>query len=202
VSLLPIAANSWSGQVLSRSSSRVRSPGNSTDAVALRSQTALTGSDQPRTIRQREQGRPRVHSGTYCVLSGPCFVIRASRPALARPERRASESDGLGAEAAARAAPWGRLETVQKLLTRGLAGGLAQAGVRQADRQVRQARARDQRVLADRPDRLGLISARVIAGRRRAIHPFPRRRCARTRISSPCVQMGRHTEKYCAGKGQ
>ena len=38
------------------------------------------------------------------MLSGPCFVFRASRPALARPERRASESDGLGAEAAARAA--------------------------------------------------------------------------------------------------
>jgi len=45
-------------------------------------------------------------------------AFRASRPALAWPERRASESDGLGAEAAARAAPWGRLETVQKVLTR------------------------------------------------------------------------------------
>jgi hypothetical protein len=45
-------------------------------------------------------------------------AFRASRPALARPERRASESDGLGAEAAARAALWGRLEYVQKVLTR------------------------------------------------------------------------------------
>jgi hypothetical protein len=50
VSLLPIAANSWSGQVLSRSSSRVRPPGSSTGVVVLRSQTALTGSVRPRTI--------------------------------------------------------------------------------------------------------------------------------------------------------
>ncbi len=118
MSLLPIAANSWSGQVLSRSSSRVRSPGNSTDAVALRSQTALTGSDQPRTIRQREQGRPRVHSGTYCVLSGPCFVIRASRPALARPERERQRERRPGRRGGGASGPAGRLETVQKVLTR------------------------------------------------------------------------------------
>jgi len=46
------------------------------------------------------------------------FAFRASRPALARPERSGSESDGLGAEAAARAALWSRLETVQKVFTR------------------------------------------------------------------------------------
>ena len=46
--------------------------------------------------------------------------FRASRPALARQERSASESDGQGAESAARAAPWGRLEAVQKVLTRAL----------------------------------------------------------------------------------
>ena len=45
-------------------------------------------------------------------------ACRASRPALARPEWSASESDGQGAVAAARAAPRGRLETVQKVLTR------------------------------------------------------------------------------------
>lgn len=44
VSLLPIAATSKPGQVLSRPTSRVRSPGRFTDAVVLRSQTDLTGS--------------------------------------------------------------------------------------------------------------------------------------------------------------
>jgi hypothetical protein len=48
VSMPPIAADSGTvGQVPSRPSSRVRSPGRSTAAVALRSQTALTGSGRP-----------------------------------------------------------------------------------------------------------------------------------------------------------
>ena len=58
VSLLPIAAIPLAGQVLSRSSSCVRSPGRFTEAVALRSQTALTGSAWPWTIPQREHGHP------------------------------------------------------------------------------------------------------------------------------------------------
>ena len=37
-------------------------------------------------------------------------------------------SDGLGAVAAARAAPWGRLETVQKVLTRGSRQDLGSSG--------------------------------------------------------------------------
>jgi hypothetical protein len=61
VSLLPIATISWSGQVESRLSSRVRSPGSSTDAVVLRSPTALTGSDRPRTILAAGAGTPRLH---------------------------------------------------------------------------------------------------------------------------------------------
>jgi hypothetical protein len=46
-------------------------------------------------------------------------AFRASRPALARPERRASESDGLGAEAAARAARRAALKPYRKLITSG-----------------------------------------------------------------------------------
>ena len=48
------------------------------------------------------------------MSSGSHFVFRASRPALARPERSASGSDGQGAEAAARAARPDRLEAVKK----------------------------------------------------------------------------------------
>jgi hypothetical protein len=55
---LPI---SWSGQVRSRSSLRVRSPGSSADAVVLRSQTALTGSVRPRTIPAAGAGTSRLH---------------------------------------------------------------------------------------------------------------------------------------------
>jgi hypothetical protein len=60
-SVLPIAANSRTGQVPSRPSSRVRSPGSSPGAVALRSQTALTGSARPRTIPAAGAGTIRVH---------------------------------------------------------------------------------------------------------------------------------------------
>jgi len=37
---------------------------------------------------------------TRLIAAPRYFAFRVSRPALARPERRASESDGLGAEAA------------------------------------------------------------------------------------------------------
>jgi hypothetical protein len=47
---------------------------------------------------------------TRLIAAPRYFAFRASRPALARPEWSGSESDGLGAEAAARAAPWGRLD--------------------------------------------------------------------------------------------
>ncbi len=112
--MLPIVATSLAGQVLSRSSSRVRSPGGSTDAVALRSQTALTGSDRPRTIRQREQGRPRAQM--------KLAVGRAARaPSFAPADRRwpglsgsASGSEGQGAEAAARAARRAALKPYRK----------------------------------------------------------------------------------------
>ena len=143
VSLVPIAAVSWSGQVPSRSSSRVRSPGSSTGAVALRSQTALTGSDRPRTIRQREQGRPAGTRETCYVLSGPCFVFRASRPALVRPEREPWRERRPGRRGGGASGPAGRLETVQKVLTRGSPtrvscparsrpGGTSHAGTRAA----------------------------------------------------------------------
>ena len=60
VSLLPIAAISLDGQVQSRPSSCVRSPGRFADAVVLRPQTDLTGPARPWTISQREQGhRPQ-----------------------------------------------------------------------------------------------------------------------------------------------
>src|SRR6185369_817884 len=44
----------------------------------------------------------------------PVLVFRASRPALARPERSVSESDGQGAEAAARAARRAALKPYRK----------------------------------------------------------------------------------------
>ena len=115
VSLLPIAANSWTGQVLSRPSSRVRSPGSLTGAVALRSQTALTGSDRPRTIRQREQGRPAATDETCCRSSGPGFMLFA--PADRRWRRRSgsgSGSEGERAVAAARAARRAALKPYRK----------------------------------------------------------------------------------------
>ena len=66
------------------------------------------------------------------------------------PGRRGSGSvsDGRGAEAAARAAPGGRLETIQKVLTRGPRPGprpvRAPSAPRQGSREARQVRARGQ----------------------------------------------------------
>jgi hypothetical protein len=121
--MLPIAANSGTvGQVQSRLSSRVRSPGRFTDAVALRSQTALTGSARPGQYRQREHGHPLPPTDPECLLyvnGGPgifCFA-----PAARRWRRRsgsASGSVGERAVAAGASGPAGRLETVQKVLTR------------------------------------------------------------------------------------
>ena len=89
VSLLPIAAISWSGQVLSRSSSRVHSPGISTGAGVLPPQTALTGSAGHRTIPAAEAGTPtpsRLNPGDCCTSGGPgSYALRASRPASAPP---------------------------------------------------------------------------------------------------------------------
>jgi hypothetical protein len=109
VPMLPIAAISVAGQVQSRSSSRVRALCSSTGAVALRPQTALTGSDRPWTIPQREHGHPAVEllEKMRLVNSGPtasCF----SRQTPRRWRRRsgsASGSEGVRAESA------GRLET-------------------------------------------------------------------------------------------
>jgi hypothetical protein len=50
--------------------------------------------------------------------SGGFHALRASRPALARPERRASESNGLGAVAAARAARRAALTMVTETIYR------------------------------------------------------------------------------------
>jgi hypothetical protein len=78
----------------------------------------------------RREGSPcqiRRGSVTSPGFSGPAFAFRASRPG-ARGQLRGS---GAGArlrrpESAARAAPWGRLETVQEVLT-GIGGTLCQA---------------------------------------------------------------------------
>ena len=103
VSLLPIAAISWSGQVLSRPSSRVRSPGSSTDAVALRSQTALTGSARPRTIPAAGAGTPTGTDETCCRSSGPVSCFSRQPPGVGAAVAGAS----AGAEACA---PWRRRE--------------------------------------------------------------------------------------------
>ena len=59
VPMLPIAASPKPGQVQSRAASRVRSPGSSTDVVALPAQPTLTGSGSALgEFRQREHGRP------------------------------------------------------------------------------------------------------------------------------------------------
>ena len=105
VPMLPIAAATLAGQVQSRPSSRVRSPGNLTGAIGLRPQTALTGSARSRTIPQREQGRRLATDETpvtSCMPGGlPGSYLRASRPALAP----AVAGAPAGAEACA---PWRR----------------------------------------------------------------------------------------------
>jgi hypothetical protein len=121
--MLPIAAISGTlGQVQSRPSSRVRSPGSLTDAVVLRSQTGLTGSARPRTISQRGHGhysrrlKPDVTAvrrrwpGVSCLSRQPTGV-GAAVAERQRERRRARRGGGAGG-------PAGRLETVQKVLTR------------------------------------------------------------------------------------
>jgi hypothetical protein len=118
--MLPIAAISLAGQVLSRPSSRVHSPGTFHGRGCPAATDGLDEFCSALDNRAAGAWTPAVEPCDCCrsmaARKSPAF--RASRPALARPERRASDSDGLGAEAAARAAPWGRLETVQKVLTR------------------------------------------------------------------------------------
>ena len=111
MSLLPIAANIRARQVLSRSSSRVRSPGSLTGAVVLRSQTALTGSDRPGTIPAAGAGTPppaRVKLAVYQAARLPAF--RASRPALARPERERQRERRPGRRGGGACGPAGRLD--------------------------------------------------------------------------------------------
>ena len=113
-SMLPIAANSWSGQVRSRPSSRVRSPGSSTGAVVLRSQTALTGSARPWTIRSGSRDAPQW-TGELRRSSGPGLLAFA--PADRRWRRRsgsASGSEGVRAVSAARAARRAALKPYRK----------------------------------------------------------------------------------------
>jgi hypothetical protein len=50
-----------------------------TGAVALRPQTALTGSDRPWTIPQREHGRPRLASSWNCCLLIAARQLRTCR---------------------------------------------------------------------------------------------------------------------------
>jgi hypothetical protein len=119
--MVPIAAISLAGQVQSRSSSRVRAPGNLTGAVALRPQTALTGSARPWTIPQREHGHPPAESPVTTVgqqRPQGFAPFRASRPALARPERERQRERRRGRRGGGASGPAGRLETVQKVLTR------------------------------------------------------------------------------------
>jgi hypothetical protein len=120
-SMLPIAAISLAGQVQSRSSSRVPPPGNSTAAVGLRSQTALTGSDRPWTIPQREHGHPAAELPVTAVGQRRPESPLPFAPADRRWRRRsgsASGSEGVRVNGGA-SGPAGRLETVQKVLTRG-----------------------------------------------------------------------------------
>ena len=114
LSLLPIAANSRSGQVLSRPTSRVRSPGSSTGAVVLRSQTALTGSDRSRTIPAAGAGMSPAQL-KLAVRQAARLLCHSREPpgvgaAVAGARRRARRGGGASG-------PAGRLETVQKLLT-------------------------------------------------------------------------------------
>ena len=63
----PIAAEPGDGRVLSRPSSRVHEPRNSPDAVALRQQTALTGSGSHRSSYGGfGGGHPHFHPHTGC----------------------------------------------------------------------------------------------------------------------------------------
>jgi hypothetical protein len=119
-SMLPIAAISLAGQVQSRSSSRVPPPGSSTAAVGLRSQTALTGSDRPWTIPQREHGHPAAELPVTAVCHRRPGSLRFSRQSTGAGAAGAGASAGAEASAPSRGAsgPAGRLEDVQKVLTR------------------------------------------------------------------------------------
>jgi hypothetical protein len=104
VSLLPTAASSaTAGQVPSRPSSRVRRPCRFTDAVALRSQTALTGSAC--------RGQSKSGSKPACTVErdlhgGPVGVMFSRQPTGvgAAVAGAAGGSGGVRAVSAARAA--------------------------------------------------------------------------------------------------
>ena len=119
-SMLPIAAISLAGQVQSRSSSRVPPPGSSTAAVGLRSQTALTGSDRPWTIPQREHGHPAAELPVTAVGQRRPESLLPFAPADRRWRRRSGSASGSGRRArrvGGASGPAGRLETVQKVLS-------------------------------------------------------------------------------------
>ena len=116
-SMLPIAATSLAGQVRSRPSSRVRSPGSSPGGVVPRSQTALTGSDRPWTILQREHGHPAANARGNCCMSSAARKSPLFAPADRRWRRRSGSASGSGGEravAAARAARRAALKTYRK----------------------------------------------------------------------------------------
>ena len=119
-SMLPIAAISLAGQVLSRPSSRVRSPGSPTGAVALRSQTALTGSDRPWTIPQREHGHPAAERPVTAVQRRPASLPPSRQPTGVGPAVAGAPAEcRRGRRGGGASGPAGRLETVQKVLTGG-----------------------------------------------------------------------------------
>jgi hypothetical protein len=122
VPMLPIAAISGTlGQVRSRPSSRVRSPRSLTGAVALRSQTGLTGSARPRTISQREHGHLPSSRTPACLYvnggSGDLYYSRQPTGVRRRRSGSASGSCGETRRVGGASGPAGRLETVQKVLT-------------------------------------------------------------------------------------
>jgi len=109
-------------------------------------------------------------------------AFRASRPALARPERSVSESDGQGAASAARVAPRGRLDTVQKVLTAGW-------------KPLETAEPR-----LDRPGRApdSLVMSRLMPppqGRSRSVRSSDTRACAGVRLVSSRGGALRHTRE-------
>ena len=99
VPMLPIAAASLTVGLcwFCHPSSRVRSPGSFTDGVALRSQTALTGSARPWTIPQREHGPPAAAPGN-CRRSTAAEADRKWQHPRGRTygSANAQVSDGIG----------------------------------------------------------------------------------------------------------
>jgi hypothetical protein len=107
-----------------RSFRDVHWPGTSAGAVDLRSQTALTGSDRPRTIPAAGAGMPACTDETCCMSSGRFHPFAPADRRWRPRSGSGSGSGGVRAVAAARAARRAALKTVQKFLTRTLGGTL------------------------------------------------------------------------------